>query len=232
MRLRLASPERLRLAIRSHFSDWPRYWWGVINPWLVFVGPSPGNSGGQSVDWDSELWPALGEPQLHFRNHRDHRGFWDRIRVWTESAYRRAGIFEDVDAAHGSVLLANLIPVREGDSSKIRNADLKAAVPKAVSLLRRLRPRVIVPMTKKIADLLISEYVSQGACVIAGPTSRSVRARTSMYPYYHPSVWRLASAEGAICVAESPQHPSRSSLYYAEDVDEYLAEIMRESLSA
>lgn len=215
--------------IRKH--HWGRYWWGVVNPWLVYVGPSPGNSGGHEVDWDKELWPSLGEPQVHFVTHRDRRGFWDRMRNWTISSYRLAGIFTDERAALSSVLLANLIPERQGDSSKIATADMKAAMPDAVLRLRRLRPRVIVPLTKRVTPLLVTQYVASGATVRSGPESRPVRAKTSKYTHYSPAVWNLETPEGPVCIAESPQHPSRASLYFAEDVDKYLAAVMCECLT-
>lgn len=51
----------IKSKIESDFRDWPNFWWGVVNPWVVFVGPSPGNRPGQSIDWKKEKMPTLGE---------------------------------------------------------------------------------------------------------------------------------------------------------------------------
>jgi hypothetical protein len=107
---------------------------------------------------------------------------------------------------------------------------MKAAIPAAVARMRRLQPRVIVPMTKRITAMLLSELDAAGAKVVSGPKAHRVRAHTSKYAYYRPAVWHLKTTEGPVCIAESPQHPSRSSLYYAEDVDQYLASVMTECL--
>lgn len=103
--------------IRAAFPSWPKYWWGAINPWLVFIGPSPGNSPGAEVNWEIERWPALGEPQMHFAQYRGGAGFWPRMGQWTQNAYGAAGIFsDDPEACLGSVLLANMIPTKQGDA--------------------------------------------------------------------------------------------------------------------
>ncbi len=225
-----AGPEVER-EIKARFANWPKYWWGVINPWLVFVGPSPGNSHAKPVDWERERWPALGSVQVHFREHVDSGGFWDRMRAWTAAAYARAGIFpDDATAALGSALLANLVPEKQGDAKKIPAADLEHATPNAVALLLQLRPRVIVPMEKRIGRLLVQEFVNRGASVLNGPTRASVPAKNQTYPNYRPSVWQIETDVGPVTIAESPQHPSKHNFYDAAVVDSYLASVMREAL--
>ena len=149
--LRIERCEDVALEIAKRYSTWPKYWWGVVNPWLVFIGPSPGNSGTKPIDWAKEGMPTIGQIQVHFKEYDDSAGFWPRMREWTANAYALADIFPgDPDAALGSVLLANLVPTNQGDSGKIGKDELENAIPSAVSLLTELRPRVIVPMDKRI----------------------------------------------------------------------------------
>ena len=58
-RLAKENQKELKHYIKEIYSgDWPRYWFGSGNAWLVFLGPSPGNSG---VDIEKKL-PTIGMP--------------------------------------------------------------------------------------------------------------------------------------------------------------------------
>ena len=223
--VRAEEGQALRQRMREDFPTWPRYWWGVANAWLAYVGPSPGNSRANEIDWDRERWPTLGEPHEHFVSQDDSTGFWRRLREWTVNAYSLAGVFVDrADAAIGSTLLANLLDTREGDAGKIGDHDLMRAVPAAVALLGRVRPRVIVPMEKRVAQLLVQGFVGAGARIVAGPSKASVPALHQRYPFYRPSTWQLQAPFGPLTIAESPQHPSKRNFYDPTVMDRYLAD--------
>ncbi|MNB94855.1 hypothetical protein D3C75_420160 [compost metagenome] len=229
--LRVERPQEVAAEIaRRYDATWPRFWWGVINPWLVFVGPSPGNSGSRPIDWARERMPTIGDVQVHFKEYDDSAGFWSRMREWTTNAYTLAGIFpNEPDAALSSVLLANLVPINQGDSGKIDKADIEAAIPDTVTLLAKLCPRVIVPMDKRISHPLLAGFLSLGFQVESGPISRSVPAKSQTYTHYKPSTWKLKAPSGALVIAESPQHPSKRNFYDPQEVDNYLASVLAEA---
>lgn len=213
--------------IAERFEDWPRYWWGVANAWLVFVGPSPGHGGStRSINWEKDRFPTLGKSHEHFRTQVDHkRGFWNRLREWTIESYSLSGVFiDDNEAALGSVLLANVLDTSEGESKKISTESLQKAMPRVVTNLELVRPRLIVPMEKRLSKMLIEELSKRGATIIIGPKRTLVKAKNQSYDYYKPESWQLNTKYGPLLVAESPQHPSRKNFYYPELVNEYLAE--------
>jgi len=106
-RLHTEQPQEVEAEIKIRYAMWPKFRWGVINPWLVFVGPSPGSSGSRPIDWDRERMPTIGQAQVHFKEYGDSVGFWSRMREWTTNAFALAGLFpKKSDAALGSVLLA------------------------------------------------------------------------------------------------------------------------------
>ncbi len=230
-KLHLEQADDVAARIAEYYSAWPKYWWGVINPWLVFIGPSPGNSGARTIDWAREGLPTLGQPQVHFKEYNDSVGFWVRMREWTANAFELAGIFPgEPEAALGSVLLANLVPTNQGDSRKIGRAELESAIPAATLLLTKLRPRVIVPMDKRISQLLVDELKRLGSCIESGPVEHAVPAKSQTYPFYKPRSWRVTTPFGALRIAESPQHPSRRNFYEPRELDRYLGDVLTDAV--
>ena len=222
----------LREQIRVSFEGWPKYWWGVANAWLVFLGPSPGNSKAKPIDWDRERWPTLGEPHEHFVSQVDSTGFWPRMRQWTVNAYALAGVFvDDPEAAIGSTLLANVLDTREGDAGKIDDASLVQAMPTTVAQLSVVRPRLIVPMEKRITRLLLDELTREGSRILSGPSKIPVPALNQRYPFYRPAGWEVMAPFGRLTIAESPQHPSKRNFYDPAIVDRYLSDKIQGCLS-
>ena len=223
----------IKSKIESDFRDWPNFWWGGVNPWVVFVGPSPGNRPGQPIDWKKEKMPTLGEANTIVKTYEDKNGFWSRMRNWSIAAFELAEVFRgEPEAALGSILIANIIPCNQGNSSKIKDADLSAATPKAVKLISRLRPRLIVPMEKRVSRLLITEFENQGSYIQKGPIKYKMPAKNQRYDYYKPTIWELQTSFGTLCIAESPQHPTKQKFYEPSIVDEYLASIIVRCLPA
>jgi hypothetical protein len=217
--------------IREAYETWPKYWWGVANAWLVYLGPSPGNSAAAPINWEVERLPTLGEPHMHFVSQHDSTGFWPRLREWTINAYSLSGVFiDDDDAAIGSTLLANVLDTREGDAGRISESALEHAMPRTVEHLATVRPRIIVPMEKRISRLLVAELKRTGGRVIRGPSRTSVPALNQRYDFYHPQSWTFEMSFGPVLVAESPQHPSKRNFYDSMEMDEYLAAKIRSCL--
>jgi hypothetical protein len=76
--------------IRSIYKNWPKYWWGAANAWLVFVGPSPGNSKAKPINWKTERYPTIGTPHPHFINRVDSTRFWPRLRDGYQTCERKS----------------------------------------------------------------------------------------------------------------------------------------------
>ena len=222
-------PDSVHVHLRQQ--SWPRYWWGSLNAWLLFLGPSPGNSAAKPIDWEVEGYPSLGEPHIHFLTQQDSSGFWERMRQWVTNAFTLAGVFEnDLDAAIGSSLLGNVLSIRQGDAGKIDKSALEHAISRVVSILARIRPRVVVPIHKTVSKLLIQEIERSGGEIVDGPSPTNVMAVAQRYEYYKPNSWSINMPFGKLLVAESPQHPSKHNFYDSHQVDLYLAEKIRSCL--
>ena len=70
---------------QTPMTPWPFAMPTTVNPYVMFLGPSPGNSPNPS---DSQFLkpvaqPAIGEPHERFSS-KDTRGFWDAIRAATD----------------------------------------------------------------------------------------------------------------------------------------------------
>ena len=116
----------------------------VVNPFLVTLGASPGNSpAAGDADFLSaggHLFPTCGEPHPGTR-YRDTRGFWDKLRVLVRTALMAPDACED----DGLSLFGNL-NLDTGMSGEAKTVSVKSEF--AEWLLRtirhKLRPRIVV----------------------------------------------------------------------------------------
>jgi len=185
------------------------------------------------INWDTERLPTLGKPHEHFSTYVDSTGFWRRLREWTIEAYRLADVFPgDKEASFGITLLANVLDTNVGAAGKIKGALLAAAIPRVVNNLELVKPRIIVPMEKRVSKLLIEEFRKRGAVIIAGPSQTLVPAKNQRYQNYKPKSWCLQTDFGQLLVAEAPQHPSKKNFYEPKTIDDYLAQKIKMCLNA
>jgi len=214
--------------LANRFQNWPPFWRGSANAWLIFLGPSPGSSGTGSKP---RQIPELGIPHNHFKNYKDKARFWDRIRDWTNQAYSSAGIFDnDHDAAYGISMMGNMTSQNVGDSSKISDEQLSNAMPMVFKALEQVKPRIIVTLEKRVSKILVGHLKSRWNDFIDGPNSIAVQAKNQRFSHYKPKNWEFLSPWGPLMIAESPQHPSKHNFYDDKVVDDYLAELMKNCL--
>lgn len=111
---RRADPAWSPAAVRERYPWWPRYWFGSVNAWLVFLGPSPGASGSRAINWERDQFPTLGRLNEHVRAFPDSQGFWDRLREWIAEGYGRGGVFKrkELEAALAMSMLGNVSEAR------------------------------------------------------------------------------------------------------------------------
>ena len=69
-----------RKILMTDLPDWPMMSPGSLNAWLVFLGPSPGNSPGG--DWNYDPLPSIGGPHPGVVEYVDGKGFWNGIRKY------------------------------------------------------------------------------------------------------------------------------------------------------
>ena len=65
--------------------SWPVFSPGSLNAWLVFLGPSPGNSPGSS--WNYDPLPSVGGAHGGVAEYVDRRGFWNGIRKFARTIF-------------------------------------------------------------------------------------------------------------------------------------------------
>ena len=217
--------------IRRRYKKWLPFWHGAANAWLVYLGPSPGNSPGRECGDPFQL-PVLGKPHPHLKCYSDARGFWNTLREWTLSSFGTARLFRDEpDAALGVTLNANVLPTPQGDASRIDQGELDRAMPHVADILNLVKPRLLVPLHKKVSKSLLAELKSRGAEVITGPNEIPVRARSQSYEFYKPKIWEMKLSRGRnLLVAESPQHPSKRNFIDMRASSAYLGSLIRDRL--
>ena len=201
---------------------WPAFWTGVSNPWLVFLGPSPGNSPGKVQAAGGLRAPTLGTPHPHVEEYVDSNGFWERIREWSHRSFALAGVFDSPRDSLSSVLVGNILATSAGDSSKLDASELRAGIPPAAKIIRWLHPRLVVTMDKRISKPLVEALVADGM-KISGSQRLEVPAKNQTYAFYRPHLWDLHGHGLRIRILEAPQHPTKRNFYESAVMDDFLA---------
>jgi hypothetical protein len=213
-------------------SWWPRYWFWSLNAWLLYLGPSPGDSPGGPINWARDRYPNLGMANEHFRTYEDGSGFWRRLRAWTRAAFKLAGIFsEDSDAALGISMCGNVLETFAGDArKKINTEDLLRGMPFTMRCIAVIQPRLIVPMEKRLTPLLMTQLKAEGWKVLASGVTQVPAKNQKRYTHYRPAWHELRRDSAELLIAESPQHPSRPNFYDPVDMDRYLCVMLQRTL--
>lgn len=210
---------------------WPPYWTGVSNAWLVFLGPSPGNSPGKVVAEGGIRTPTLGLPHPHVATYEDSNGFWPRIRQWTHQAFSLSGVFTEPKDSLSLVLVGNILSANQGDAGKLPLTELLSAIPGAAQALLRMQPRLVVTMDKRISGPLVKSLVEAGMSQV-NSRIQTVPARNQLYVAYKPKSWDLMHPSFNMRVVESPQHPTKVNFYDSAVVDEFLAQHVRDLIAS
>lgn len=224
---RAIDPDQLQQATMSLLAGCPSSAWPYgcstsINPWVVFLGVSPGTS------------PAAGDPNFVPRRgasptagcaprdmvYSDSRGFFERLRGLTIALIRaEVGQAMDVDDA---LSLSGIMNLDSGASGDARNVTVDEAFARwSVDVaIRRLRPRYVVgaglsgflgkPEHAWLRELM-SSYV--GAAFLPGRAPASAPFESYTEKRYVFRAWPLRnggmSPQHLIIL---PQHPSRAPM--------------------
>ena len=129
--------EEHRALLMEGLPDWPVMSPGSVNAWLVFIGPSPGNSPGRP--WCYDPLPSVGESHPGVSEYVDTRNFWNRIRQFVRQ------IFSELEPAeaYAATMVRNLHHERSATAPK--GGFMAAGADEVFCVLDRLvRPRLIV----------------------------------------------------------------------------------------
>ncbi len=179
-----------------------------INPLLVTLGASPGNSpqAGDNTPAPLELPPA-GRPHPHVQNYRDLKGYWDKVRHLARAmATPPGGSKTDAYALFGNM---NLDPGRSGSAT---NVDVNQSFAEWVlrTIKWGLRPRWLVCLGLKgklEGDRSLREVFESTFELNLRRPDEQYRLRDSKYDFRE---WELHAGTGhPLTVVFWPNHPSR-----------------------
>lgn len=247
----LANQEAMRvqgeLVASSPMKPWPYGMPTVVNPFVVFLGPSPGDS---PMVGDADYLtrpayeaPTVGEshPKFHYE---DPRGYWAKIRGLTVgllTAFDRRLSADDCYALAGQLNLG--IGAFGTASDAVLEREYVQWVPQVIT--RLLRPRFVVLVgllsTMKGSLMHREAFATSGDLVIPWNTPdrvlpfRSYREKNLVF-----RIWECHRADGGkTTVISWPNHPSRSPMTNTEiwqasvsEAAEYLAAATPQSRAA
>jgi hypothetical protein len=216
------------------FSSWPYGCSSSVNPWVVFLGPSPGAS---PAHGDSNYVTRIGRPPTagepcESMLYSDSRGFFDRLRLLTCAL---------IDAEAGrsvtqpdALALAGMMNLDSGASGEARNVTIDIDFARwAIDVsIRRLRPRYVVGVglagilgkSERLCEVL-GEYTGGVFDPNQPPISKSFDGYSRIR--YKFRAWPLLNG-GATrqYLILFPQHPSRAPMTSPEVWDHAVREFV------
>ncbi len=129
----------LRDTLMTGLPDWPMFSPGSLNAWLVFVGPSPGNSPGNA--WSYDPLPSTGGAHLGVAEYQDRRGFWNGVREYARTIFPE---LRPADA-YAATMVRNLDPVQSA-TAPTGGHMYSAAIQVTEILGKLIRPRLVIAL--------------------------------------------------------------------------------------
>ena len=199
-----------RTTLMEDLPDWPMKSPGSLNAWLVFLGPSPGNSPGG--DWDYNPLPSIGGPHLGIVEYVDRKGFWKSIQEYARTIFPE---LRPIDA-YAATMVRNL--VEEQAATGPDGPHMYVAADQAVEVLdRRVRPRLVISLGKarKFTDpaflkMTNSKHQDSG-------TLFSSKARNKHKWFSLTGEWE--TGEAFLYVSPVGIHPSRKQISCSDTLD-------------
>lgn len=222
--LALSAPESVALrkavAITSPMKPWPYGMPTVVNPILVVLGPSPGNSphpgDAAFVDRLAYEEPTVGHVHSGFL-YEDSAGYWPKIRELS------VGVLRGFDPGLGEEECYALSGQMNLGVGSFGSASEQAIEPVYASwvpriLLDTLRPRIIILLG--LLSLLKSNPTIRQYFASFGTTQIDWKRPELELPFQHYQqkrmvfrAWHVSRPDGRITTVVSwPNHPSRSPM--------------------
>ena len=192
--------EDMREALLSQVPEWPTMSPGSLNAWLVFLGPSPGNSPGKPWNYDPD--PSIGHAHPGVAKYVDRKGFWNGIRGYA------GAVFFDLEPsdACAATMVRNLDPTQSATTS--RDWRMYIAARDVVEVLGKIiRPRLVIAIggSREYTDKAFNELFSISKH--EDGTLYSARARDARRWHSLSGFWN--DGEPFLYVSPSGIHPSR-----------------------
>jgi hypothetical protein len=202
--------------------QWPGFWWGVINPWLCYFMPSPGDSKVINPLREYRL-PTLGIPNKHFEFQDDSAKFWKTIREWTAGAFIQSKLVSNNIDAYSMTLIANIITKKSGEASKIKD-EVISALPDQFNTILKLKPKVLICGTNDIYKAVIELLPKINAKIISSDNV-DVPTKGQKAKYYKTYKNIVLIGNCKIVIGKLPQHPSRKNFIEQKHAIGYLADM-------
>ena len=144
----------MRDTLLSQLPQWPMMSPGSLNAWLVFLGPSPGNSPGGAWAYDPK--PSIGHAHPGVAEYVDRRGFWNRIRDYSRVVHYELGASD----AYAATMVRNLDPIQSATAPT--GSHMNMAAKEVVEVLgKTIRPRLVIALggSRKYTDVVFREMI-------------------------------------------------------------------------
>lgn len=196
--LRATTTEQRRTLLDAF--NWPIKSPGSLNAWLVFLGPSPGNSP-SPIPWNYDPLPSIGRAHPGVSEYKDTQGYWDGIRKFARWIFPELAPHD----AYAATMVRNLDPRHAAVSP--RGAHMHFAASEAVNALNQvIRPVMVVALGG------VRDYSDRAFTAWPGPqdseagslfTSASRKERP-----WKTRTGRWSTGEAFLYVSASGIHPS------------------------
>ena len=129
----------LRELLMAGLPSWPRLSPGSLNAWLVFLGPSPGNSPGGS--WIYDPLPAVGGAHSGVAEYVDRNNFWNGIRLFARTIFPELSPID----AYAATMVRNFDPEQSATAPTGRHM-YSSALQVTEILGKLIRPRLVIAL--------------------------------------------------------------------------------------
>lgn len=211
-----AAEHQSALVESSPIKPWPYGMPTTVNPFLVILGPSPGNSPAKG-DVDIDPKPTVGKAHPGFF-YPDTKKYWERARELSAGLIQAyaPGLTPD-----GCYALSGQMNLSVNESGQASNVNIEPEYAKWVPelIVNLLRPRLVVllgllGLMKNNRDLQ-DAFASSGAMPIdwkRPDRELPFRGYIGRQQYVY-RIWKLSRPDGAdMTVISWPNHPSRSPM--------------------
>lgn len=188
-----------RTSLISGLPRWPTMSPGSLNAWLVFLGPSPGNSPGAT--WDYDPLPSVGGAHGGVAEYVDGKGFWHGIREFARVVFPE---LRPADA-YAATMVRNLDPGQFAVAPK--GEHMHRAATEVIDVLGKLiRPRLVVSLggARKYTDRAFQGI--PGAQALKSGVLYTARKRERREWFSLVANWH--SGDPFLYVSPSGVHPS------------------------
>lgn len=219
--VRLWTAEQLSDADRDSLSPPADHWYpnvyGAANAWVVAVGPSPGDPGGKpkaprTTIHRPVLWNVntkLGELET------EGKTFWNELFRLIRAGFKRIGVLDRYDdATLRLMLMMNLDTTPEGKEENIPVSKLLDGIGSRLwPVLRAVKPRIVLALTKRVYKLIWDDLEKYGACAM-GREREHHPVPAGDRSYSGKSCWVSHPEVGQFLFVRLLQHPRWEPSYH------------------